>query len=87
MCFDNGRVLSAVAECRTCLAVTDVLVHVHRGHFIFLLFCQADVLSRRHRAKRLGEMIGEELGHKLAVEISQRFMRVSLQFIAAFSSS
>lgn len=36
---------------------------------------------------RLEEMIGEELGHKLAVEIPQRFMRVSLQFIAAFSSS
>lgn len=36
---------------------------------------------------RLEEMIGEELGHKLAVEIPQRFMRVSVQFIAAFSSS
>lgn len=38
--------------------------------------------------RRLKEIIGEEMAHKWLVKVSQRIMRVSLQFMAAaFSSS
>lgn len=53
----------------------------------FLSVLPSELVITQKQGYRLEEMIGEELGHKLAIEITQRFMRVSLQFIAAFSSS
>lgn len=75
---------SAVHVHERSVAVTNVLVHTTLA--IFSVLPSERVIAQK-QGYRLEEMIGEELGHKLAVEISQRFMRVSLQFIAAFSSS
>lgn len=91
MLFKNGcghlLLLSNVVHVhKQSAAVTDILIHTTLAIF-YMFFLQSECVIAQKQGYRLEEMIGEELGHKLAVEISQRFMRVSLHFIAAFSSS
>lgn len=78
------------SECCTCKAAPDSKrwprPHVRATFARFNVLPRKRVITQKQES-RLEEMIGEELGHKWAVEISLRFMRVSLQFIAAFSSS
>lgn len=51
-----------------CLAVKDVLVHTT---LTILNVLPSERVIAQKQGYRSGEMIGEELGHKLAVEISQ----------------
>lgn len=77
----------SAAHAKQLLTVKDGLVHASAATFArFNVLPSKRVITQKQEC-RLEEMIGEELGHKWAVEISRRFMRVSLQFIAAFSSS